>query len=271
MLDKRRRLQRLPINRLIPNILTISALCAGMTAINFAFKQHWEEAVFAIVIAAVLDGLDGRIARMLNAQSKFGAELDSLSDFISFGVAPPMILYLWVLQDVGKIGWVFVLFFTVCMALRLARFNTALDDPNAPAWKGNFFTGVPAPAGALLILYPLALSFLFGDDFFRSPAVTALFITLIGGLMVSRVPTFSFKKVKVPHSYVLPVMLGVGLFVAFIVTAPWALLVVIGAIYLASFPMSLRSYRKWGLKAEDEIDQECDDDDIEVTTKVDKE
>ena len=253
MINKRPRLQRLPINKLIPNILTIAALCAGMTSINFAFHAKWEEAVFAIVIAAVLDALDGRIARMLNAQSKFGAELDSLGDFISFGVAPPMILYLWVLQDAGKIGWVFVLFFTVCMALRLARFNTALDDPDEPAWKGNFFTGVPAPAGALLILYPLALSFLFGDSFFRSPAVTAIFITLVGGLMVSRVPTFSFKKVKVPHSYVLPVMLCVGLFIAFLVTEPWALLVGVGAVYLGSFPMSWRSYRKWVKKPDNEI------------------
>lgn len=254
MTYKRPRLQRLPINKLIPNILTISALCAGMTSINFAFRGLWEEAVFAIVIAAVLDALDGRIARMLNAQSKFGAELDSLSDFISFGVAPPMILYLWVLQDAGKIGWVFVLFFTVCMALRLARFNTALDDPDEPAWKGNFFTGVPAPAGALLILYPLALSFLFGESFFRTASVTAIFITLVGGLMVSQVPTFSFKKVKVPHSYVLPMMLCVGLFIAFLVTEPWALLVGIGAVYLGSFPMSWRSYRKWAGKSENETD-----------------
>jgi len=268
MIKKRRQLKRLPINKLIPNILTITALCAGMTAINFAFRGQWEESVFAIVVAAVLDGLDGRIARLLNAQSKFGAELDSLGDFISFGVAPPIILYLWVLQDAGKIGWVFVLFFTVCMALRLARFNTALEEPDEPAWKGNFFTGVPAPAGALLILYPLALSFLFGDDFFRTPVVTALFVIAIGALMVSRVPTFSFKKVKVPPSYVLPMMLTVGISVAFLVTEPWALLVAIGALYLASFPMSFRSYTKWSKKPLEETEIE---DDKKTSPKTDDE
>lgn len=254
------KLKRLPINRLIPNMLTIAALCAGMTAINFASREMWEASVFAIVVAAILDGLDGRVARLLNAQSKFGAELDSLSDFISFGVAPPMILYFWVLEHAGRIGWVFVLFFTVCMALRLARFNTALDDPNKQAWENNFFTGVPAPAGALLIMYPVVLSFMFGDEFFRSPAAAALFLSVIGGLMVSRIPTFSFKKAKVPMPYVLPVMIAVGLFVAFLVSAPWAMLSVIGAIYLGSIPLSFKSHRNWKKKAASEEPDEEDDD-----------
>ncbi|WP_028880629.1 CDP-diacylglycerol--serine O-phosphatidyltransferase [Terasakiella pusilla] len=244
------RLKRLPINRLIPNMLTVTALCAGMTAINFASREMWEASVFAIVVAAVLDGLDGRVARMLNAQSKFGAELDSLSDFISFGVAPPMILYFWTLEHAGRIGWVFVLFFTICMALRLARFNTALEDPDKQEWENNFFTGVPAPAGALLIMYPLVLSFMFGDDFFRNPAMAAVFLIAIGGLMVSRIPTFSFKKAKVAQAYVLPVMIGVGLIAAFLVSAPWAMLSVIGAIYLGSIPLSLKSYRTWKKRAE---------------------
>ncbi|WP_135076607.1 CDP-diacylglycerol--serine O-phosphatidyltransferase [Terasakiella sp. SH-1] len=263
MTEKRRpKLKRLPINRLIPNMLTISALCAGMTAINFASREMWEASVFAIVVAAILDGLDGRVARMLNAQSKFGAELDSLSDFISFGVAPPMILYFWVLEDAGRVGWVFVLFFSVCMALRLARFNTALEDPNKQAWENNFFTGVPAPAGALLIMYPLVLSFMFGDGFFRSPYMAGLFLSVIGGLMVSRFPTFSFKKAKVPAPYVLPVMIAVGLFVAFLVSAPWAMLSVIGAIYLGSIPLSFQSYKKWQKRAEaGDLD---DDDDIDL-------
>ncbi|MDV7339266.1 CDP-diacylglycerol--serine O-phosphatidyltransferase [Terasakiella sp. A23] len=263
MIKKRPRLKRLPINKLIPNMLTITALCAGMTAINFASREMWEASVFAIVVAAVLDGLDGRVARMLNAQSKFGAEMDSLSDFISFGVAPPMILYFWTLENAGRIGWVFVLFFTVCMALRLARFNTALEDPDKQPWENNFFTGVPAPAGALLIMYPLVLSFMFGDDFFRNPAMAAIFLTAIGGLMVSRFPTFSFKKVKIAQAYVLPVMIGVGMLVAFLVSAPWAMLSVIGAIYLSSIPLSFQSYRKWKQRAENgEFDVE--DEDIDV-------
>ncbi|NVK18932.1 MAG: CDP-diacylglycerol--serine O-phosphatidyltransferase [Methylocystaceae bacterium] len=253
------RLKRLPINRLIPNMLTVAALCAGMTAINFAAREMWEPSVFAIVVAAILDGLDGRVARMLNAQSKFGAELDSLSDFISFGVAPPMILYFWTLEHAGRIGWVFVLFFTICMALRLARFNTALEDPDKQPWENNFFTGVPAPAGALLIMYPLVLSFLFGDDFFRNPAMAAIFLTVIGGLMVSRMPTFSFKKAKVAQAYVLPVMIAVGLMVAFLVSAPWAMLSVIGAIYLGSFPLSFKSHKAWKKRAANgEFNQEED-------------
>ncbi|GGF60049.1 CDP-diacylglycerol--serine O-phosphatidyltransferase [Terasakiella brassicae] len=269
-MEKRRpKLKRLPINHLIPNILTISALCAGMTAINFAARDMWEASVFAIVVAAILDGLDGRVARLLNAQSKFGAELDSLSDFISFGVAPPMILYFWVLENAGRIGWVFVCFFTVCMALRLARFNTALEDPDKQPWENNFFTGVPAPAGALLIMYPLVLSFMFGDDFFRSPAMACFFLTVIGGLMVSRFPTFSFKKAKVPAAYVLPVMIGVGLLVAFLVSAPWAMLSVIGAIYLVSIPLSFNSYKKWQRRAAaGELDEE-DDAEIEICEKED--
>jgi len=265
--NRKPKLQRLPINKLIPNILTISALCAGMTAINFASREMWEASVFAIVVAAILDGLDGRIARLLNAQSKFGAEMDSLSDFISFGVAPPMILHFWVLQSAGRIGWVFVCFFTVCMALRLARFNTALDDPNKQAWENNFFTGVPAPAGALLIMYPLVLSFMFGDDFFRSPAMAAAFLTIIGGLMVSRFPTFSFKKAKVAQAYVLPVMIVAGLLVAFLVSAPWAMLSVIGAIYLVSIPLSYKSYKGWQKRAADGLIE--DEDELDPPSKVD--
>lgn len=239
------KLKRLPINRLIPNMLTVSALCAGMTAINFASREMWEASFFAIFAAAILDGLDGRVARLLNAQTKFGAELDSLSDFISFGVAPPMILYFWVMESAGRIGWVFVLFFTVCMALRLARFNTALENPDKKAWEDNFFTGVPAPAGALLSLYPLVLAFLFGDDFFRNTWVAALFLSVIGALMVSRIPTFSFKKAKVSQQYVLPMMIAVGLFIAFLVSAPWAMLSVVGAAYLSTIPFSIKSRRNW--------------------------
>lgn len=257
MINKPRpRLKRLSVNRLIPNILTLTALCAGMTAINFAARGLWEACVFAIVVAAILDGLDGRIARLLKAQSKFGAELDSLSDFISFGIAPPMILFFWVLQDAGRIGWFFSLFFAVCMALRLARFNTALDNPDKPAWQNNFFTGVPAPAGALLSLYPLVLSFLFGDDFFRTPGFAGVMLLLVGGLMVSRFPTFSFKKARIPQAYVLPLMLGVGALIALLVSAPWAMLSVVGLLYLASFPLSLKSWRKWRERSQAEENDE---------------
>jgi CDP-diacylglycerol--serine O-phosphatidyltransferase len=150
------------MNRLIPNAITVGALCAGLSGIRFAIDGRFEMAVAAIMVAAVLDGLDGRMARLLNGTSKFGAELDSLSDFLSFGVAPALIVYLWVLSAWGGLGWIVALAYAVCCALRLARFNTMLTEPNQPSWAGHFFTGVPAQAGAVLALMPLMAHFEFG-------------------------------------------------------------------------------------------------------------
>ncbi|MEX2009644.1 MAG: CDP-diacylglycerol--serine O-phosphatidyltransferase, partial [Dongiaceae bacterium] len=165
----RPRLRDQSFNRLIPNILTVLALCAGLTSIRFAFQERWEMAVFAIVIAGVLDGLDGRIARLLDGSSKFGAELDSLSDFLAFGVAPALLLYYFTMKSVVGIGWALALLFAVCCALRLARFNTKVDNADLPAWTGRFFTGVPAPAGAGLALLPVFATFEFGSGFFDHP------------------------------------------------------------------------------------------------------
>ena len=165
--SKRPRLKRLHINRMIPNILTLMAMSAGLTAIRFALQERWEFAAYAILIAAILDTLDGRVARILKGSSKFGAELDSLSDFLSFGIAPAMMLYLWAMQDTGRFGWALTLLYAVACALRLARFNTQIEEPDAPAWTKNFFSGVPSPAGAGLVLMPLILSFLIGDEFLR--------------------------------------------------------------------------------------------------------
>ncbi|MBT3535221.1 MAG: phosphatidylcholine/phosphatidylserine synthase, partial [Rhodospirillaceae bacterium] len=157
MRRRNRRLRELPVNSLIPNILTVLALCAGMSAIRFAMQDKWELAVAAIIVAGILDGLDGRMARLLKGATKFGAELDSLSDFIAFGVAPALVIYLWSTEVLGGIGWIAGLAYSTCCALRLARFNTALDDPDRPAWASYFFTGMAAPAGACMVLLPMAI------------------------------------------------------------------------------------------------------------------
>ena len=245
----RPRLRDQSFNRLIPNILTVLALCAGLTSIRFAFQERWEMAVFAIVIAGVLDGLDGRIARLLDGSSKFGAELDSLSDFLAFGVAPALLLYYWTMKSVVGLGWALALLFAVCCALRLARFNTKVDNADLPAWTGRFFTGVPAPAGAGLVLLPVFATFEFGSGFFDHPIVTGGAMVAVSLLMVSRVPTYSFKRIKVPHDYVLPTLLGVGLFAAFLVGLPWLTLMAVGVLYLASLPLSYVAHRRLSRQA----------------------
>src|SRR5215510_133097 len=180
--DRQMRLRDQSLNRLIPNMLTIIALCAGLTAIRFGLLGHWEKAVFAIVVAGILDGLDGRIARLLNGASRFGAELDSLSDFISFGVAPALLLYYWTLNGLGGFGWALALLFAVCCALRLARFNTRLENTDLPAWTSRFFTGVPAPAGAGLALLPIFATLELGRGLVDRPVVVGPFMLLVAGL-----------------------------------------------------------------------------------------
>lgn len=238
------RLRGLPFNRLIPNILTVLALCAGLTAIRFALQGKWELAVFAIVIAGIFDTLDGRLARLLGGATQFGAELDSLSDFISFGVAPAVLIYAWSLQHAKGIGWVLAMVFAVCSALRLARFNTKLGVSDMPRWAYNFFTGVPAPGGAGLVMMPMMLSFQFGAGFFNQPAVNGVFMAVVAGLMISRLPTYSFKQFKVPHRMVLPMLLLVGLLAAMLITNLWLTLSLVGAAYMISLPLSVRAYRK---------------------------
>jgi len=247
---KRPRLRGLSINTMIPNILTLLALAAGLTAMRFAIQERWEHAALALVAAAILDTLDGRVARLLKGASKFGAELDSLSDFVCFGVAPAMILYLWSMQISGRPGWILVMLFAMCCGLRLARFNVALEDENAPVWKSYFFTGVPAPAGAGLVLIPMILSFQIGDDVVRSPWVVAAFLFVVGGLLVSSFPTYSFKKVKIPPRWVLPTMLIVAGIAAFSVSVPWLTLSTLLFVYLGTFPFSYRAHRRYQQKTE---------------------
>lgn len=244
------RLRGISINRMLPNILTTLSLCAGLTAMRFAIQERWQPAVVAVIIAAVLDGLDGRLARLLRVSSRFGAELDSLSDFVSFGVAPAMVLYLWTLREAGGFGWIVVLAYCVCAALRLARFNTVLGQSDLPAFAYNYFTGVPTPAGAGLALLPLMIDFMVRADLSFTPVLVGVWAVIIGLLMVSPLPTFSMKGVRVPHRYAALVLLGVGLLAALLVTEPWATLILLGVLYLGTLPLSYREFRRLRHEAE---------------------
>ena len=242
---KRRRLPGLTVNRLIPNALTLLALCAGLTAIRLAFLERWELAIAAVLVAMVGDVLDGRIARLMNATSEFGAQLDSLADVISFGVTPAIIIYLWALGDAGGLGWALVLVFVMASALRLARFNVGLDDEKpAPSWANRFFTGVPAPGGAGLVLLPMVMSFELGEEVLASPVLNGVILAVVAALMVSKVPTFSAKQFRVRQSYVGLVLVGVGAFVAFLVSTPWVTLSLAGLAYAISIPFAARQYRR---------------------------
>jgi CDP-diacylglycerol---serine O-phosphatidyltransferase len=244
-----RRLSDLSINRMIPNVLTLLALCAGMTAMRFAMNGNFEGAVFAIIVAGIFDGLDGRIARLLKSTSSFGAELDSLSDFVSFGVAPASVLYLWTMSGLNGLGWAIVLFYAVCCALRLARFN-AEHDSDRSTYASPFFTGVAAPAGAGLVMVPMFLSFQWGDWMFRSPYLNAVTVAGVALLMVSKVPTVSLKRIRVPHRLVVPTLLGIGVLAAFVTTAPWPTLTLIGIVYVGSIPLTIRASRRLRRAAE---------------------
>jgi CDP-diacylglycerol---serine O-phosphatidyltransferase len=240
---RRRRFRPIPVRMLVPNVITLLAICAGLTAIRLSTEGRMELAVAAIVFAAVLDGVDGRVARMIKGQSKFGAELDSLADFVNFGVAPGLILYFWQLHDLNNGGWIAAMVFAISGGLRLARFNATMDDPNKPPFAANYFTGVPAPAGAILVLLPVYLAFL---GMPMPPAILTLFYTLlIAFLMVSRLPVFSGKTVRlrVPPEMVLPVFVSVIFFIALLIGYPWHILSTLTVLYLLSLPLGWKSYR----------------------------
>jgi CDP-diacylglycerol--serine O-phosphatidyltransferase len=238
-------LKALPVNSLVPNILTVLALCAGMTGVRFALEERWEPAVVAIVLAAVFDGLDGRMARLLKGATRFGAELAARSDFSAFGVAPAFFVNNSSAHDMGGLGWIAALVYATCAALRLARFNTMAEDPQRPAWSNDFFTGVAAPAGAGFAMLPAILTFLFESDaVLRHPALNAVWLIVCALLMVSRIPTFSLKKLKVQREHVLPTLVLVGLLAALLVSYPWFTLAAVGLAYLASIPLSIASQRR---------------------------
>jgi len=248
----RRRLSGSSFNRMVANVLTLLALCAGMTAIRFAVNGEFQYAVFAIIAAGIFDGLDGRLARLLKATTQFGAELDSLADFISFGVAPAIVLYLWTMAALHSVGWAIVLFYAVCCALRLARFNTQLVT-ETPPWAANFFSGAPAPAGAGLIMLPMFISFEWGggwaDWIAHSPYLNAVWISGVALMMISTVPTVSLKRIRIPHHFVIPTLLGIGVMAGFFTTAPWPTLTFVGAVYLASIPLTRRAAARARLAA----------------------
>ncbi|HVR56509.1 MAG: CDP-diacylglycerol--serine O-phosphatidyltransferase [Pseudolabrys sp.] len=246
----RRRFKAIPVRTLLPNLITLLALCAGLTAIRLAVEDKLDLALAAIVFAALLDGIDGRIARMLKGTSRFGAELDSLADFVNFGVAPALILYFWGLHELKSAGWIVALVFAICAGLRLARFNVMIDDPNKPLWAGNFFTGIPAPAGAITVLLPIYLSFLGVPVSLITIWLTFFYTLAIAFLMVSRLPVFSGKRVgkRVPPEMVLPVFVMVVLFFAMLVSYPWQVLTVGTLAYLACLPLGLLSYREYRRK-----------------------
>jgi CDP-diacylglycerol--serine O-phosphatidyltransferase len=234
----------IPFRALAPNAITVMALCFGLTGVRFAITGDWPQAMACIVGAGVLDGFDGRIARLLTAQSKFGAELDSLSDNIAFGTAPALIIFLWSLQHAPKFGWTAALALAVCCALRLARFNARIDADEQPHRSAGFNTGVPAPAGAGLAFVPIFLWLITGNDLFRSWTLVLPWTLFIALLMISSIPTFSWSSIRIRRGWRLFALAGVALFGAALLNEPWLTLLVVSAIYLVLLPFSMVGYAR---------------------------
>ncbi|BBB11302.1 CDP-alcohol phosphatidyltransferase family protein [Sphingopyxis sp. FD7] len=239
-----RRIGGISLRAFAPNAITALALCFGLTGVRFAIGEEWDKALAAIIFAGVLDGMDGRIARLLRAQSKFGAELDSLSDVIAFGVAPAMILFLWSLQYAPKFGWTAALAIAVCCALRLARFNSRMDAEIQPHKSAGFLTGIPAPAGAGLAFVPVYLWLVTGNDLFRQWQLVMPWGLGVAMLMISAIPTYSWSSIRLRRSWRLFALAGVGLLGAALVTAPWHTLLAVCAIYIVLIPFGFASYAR---------------------------
>lgn len=240
------RIREIPMRMVLPNLVTVLAICAGLSGIRFGFEGRFEPAVVMVLLAAFLDGIDGRLARMLKATSKFGAQMDSLADIVNFGVAPALVLYAFLLDRAGSPGWIAVLLFAIACGLRLARFNVLDEDHDRPIWQSEYFVGVPAPAGAVLVMLPLYLSFLrVGVEPSRPAAFVATgFTVLVAFLLVSRLPVYSGKSLKVPGDKVLPIILAVVLYILLLMTYPWYTLTASVAGYLIFLPFSVRAYSK---------------------------
>ena len=239
-----RRLRDISLRSIFPSVLTLLAICAGLTAIRFAVESRVELAIAAILLAAALDGIDGRVARLLKSTSRFGAELDSLADFVNFGVAPAMLVYFTLTDSLKSFGWISALIYAICVCLRLARFNVALDQPGRPKWQNAFFVGIPAPAGALTVLAPVYIYLLGLEDNLALDVVAGLYTASVGPMMVSRWPTWSGKDFgrRIPRAHVLPVLIVAVGFVAVLFSYPWQVMLAGVVAYLCAIPFA---YRDW--------------------------
>ena len=239
------RIREIPLRLVFPNLLTVLAICAGLSGIRLAFEGRFEAAVVMVLIAAFLDGVDGRLARMLKATSRFGAQMDSLADIVNFGVAPALVVYAYLLDRAGSPGWIAALLFAIACGLRLARFNVLDEDTDRPAWQAEYFVGVPAPAGAVVVLLPIYLMFIGGFEPSRPAAFAAsAYTVLIAFLLVSRLPVYSGKKLKIPASRVMPMILATVLFLLLLFSYPWHTLTAGVAAYLVFLPLSARAYAR---------------------------
>jgi len=253
---RKRRFTRIPMRFVIPNLVTLLAICLGLTSIRLATESKFEMAAIFIVLAAVLDGLDGRLARALDGASRFGAELDSLADFVDFGVAPAFLLYFWSLHKIPSFGWFAALVFAIAAALRLARFNVMIDDPNKPAWHAQFFVGMPAPAGAIAAMLPIYFSYSVvglpeGRIFV---IIEIIYVLSIAFLMASRIPHFSGKQVgRVPREYFIVVLFTVAVFILALASFPMEVLIALTLSYLALLPIAIRRHAR--LSAETQAGQ----------------
>ena len=245
---------------ILPNMLTLIGVCIGLTSIRFALSGEFHLAIVAIVIAAVIDGLDGRIARLIRGTSKVGKELDSLTDMISFGVAPAFIMYFWKLNTLGRFGWLLCLIYVICVALRLARFN--INSNQEPSWRDNFFEGVPSPAGGILVLTPLIVS-LSGLDYFpiNYEIVVPIFFIGISFLLISKFPSYSFKKIVIPRRTTIFLLFSIVLFFGLLLVYTFNVIAISSVIYLTLLPISYFHYQK--IKKTNEIDKIQEDDDLE--------
>ncbi len=238
------RAKGLSLRAVLPNAITAAALCSGLTGIRFAIEGDWERTLFAIVLAGMLDGIDGRIARLLKAQSRFGAELDSLADSLSFGMAPALVLFLWSLQDMPRMGWFAALGFAICCALRLARFNAQIDVDEQPHKSAGFLTGIPAPVAAGLVFLPMYLWLASGEAVFRNPVLVAVWTVVIAVLMISNLATLSWKSIRPSSDLRIAAIALTGLMFAALLSEPWWTLAGICALYLGMMPLGIIRYAK---------------------------
>tara|TARA_Y100001936_G_C15989423_1_gene621453 strand:- start:123 stop:920 length:798 start_codon:yes stop_codon:yes gene_type:complete len=246
---------------ILPNIFTLVGVCIGLSSIKFAFDGRFEISIFAIIIAAIIDGLDGRIARLIKGASKVGKELDSLTDVISFGVAPAFIMYFWKLNELGRVGWLICLIYVVCVALRLARFNVTSEAE--PSWRDNFFEGIPSPAGGVLVLIPLVYSFSELNIFrLNYNLVVPIFFIIISVLLISKIPTYSLKKIAVPRRMTIFLLFGIVLYFGVLLIYTLNTIVISGMVYLLVIPASAFHYYHTKKKFKTQFDDNEDDEDI---------